>query len=773
MTVMKKRTSFFGLLTLFLSLLALILGLVVQSGSNRPSVVHAAGSYISTGVSPTGHPWLGYGLNEYPVMRNGSDADAAWTTANLNLTTSRLSYIKPGLTRINFYRDWFNPSGVVGTYDWTSSIQLQDTWQILNYYKAQGYAVQVGVWHDVDHSTDDATFYTSTGFATLQADLVNELIKVKGYTNIKFYSATNEPNLSRYNSTQWATMISNLHAAFQSRGLPTSLLVGPDTGGYSWTGTASQNQRQYLSGYEYHNYPNAGTVTSGGLINGLNSDVSGVDTNDTGNKPVYLAEMGVTNPDSGTNPPINSYAYGLDMFDYGIQAAIAGESSAMAWCVDGFDYHKNCGMWDISGLNGGTTLRPWFYSWSLLNRYFPSNATIYRMNAPANVRIVAASVPAGTKDHWSFALVNQNTTDQSVILQVPGWGSGSFNEYVYSSGGNPTDGNGFPVPTARINTASGGLAQGLTVNVPAGSGVVLTTLDGSPLAQASGVTITDNLANWNNVYSHTANLTFDSSNPNYFGLDTSRVKRVTNTAENVVYKIDGGITNFSATGYYYNAYVANSVTFATSPDDSNWTPLAANISPADATGANWYRTTFTPGASIPGGALYLKITLANDSAIYSPQLGQVTVTGNATTLTDPLADWSQTSSHSANWKFDASNPQYFNGDTTRVARTSSTAETIVWHRSGATSFSANVEFCCTTQFRGTITIETSPDGNAWTTLPTTSSAPTATGNGGSWYSTVYTPNAAFPIGTDYIRLTFSNDPAIWSPQLLQMSIVYA
>ncbi len=483
--------------------------------------------------------------------------------------------------------------------------------------------------------------------------------------------------------------------------------------------------------------------------------------------------MGVTNPDSGTNPPINSYAYGLDMFDYGIQAALGGEASAMAWCVDGFDYNKNCGMWDISGLNGGTTLRPWFYSWSLLNRYFPSNATIYRMNAPANVRVVAASVPAGTKDHWSFALVNQNTTDQSVTLQVPGWGSGNFNEYVYSSGGNPADGNGFPVPTTQISTASGGLTQGLTVDVPAGSGVVLTTLDGSPLAQASGVTITDNLTSWNNVYSHTANLTFDASNPDYFALDASRVKRTSNTAENLVYKIDGGITNFAVTGYYYNAYVANSVTFATSPDAVHWTSLAAHMSPPTATEANWYQTTFTPGAAIPSGSVYLQITLANDANIWSPQLGQANVSGNPTTLTVPLADWSQTSSHSANWKFDNTNPQYFNGDTSRATRTSNTAETIVWHRFGVSTFSANVEFCCTSQFQGTVTIETSPDGTTWTTLPTVSSTPVNTGNGGAWYSTVYTPNAVLPGGTNYLRLTFANDANIWSPQLLQMSIVYA
>ena len=758
MTVMRKRTVLFGLL-------ALVLALALQSwpGTSHQSVAHAAGTYTSAGVSPTSHPWLGYGLNEYPVMRDSTDADAAWTTANLNLTTSRLSYIKPGLTRINFYRDWFNSSGVVGTYDWTSSVQIQDTWQILDYYKAQGYPVQVGLWNN------DA-FYDTTDFATLQADLVNELINVKGYTNIKYYAATNEPNFS-FTLPQWATMMSNLYAAFQSRGLPTSLLVGPDTSNYSWTDRAAQGQRQYLSGYEYHTYPTASEVTSGSLIGTLSYNVYEVDSNDTANKPVYLSEMGVSGPDYNPNPAINTYAYGLDMFDYGIQAALAGESSAMAWCVDGFDHNKNCGMWDISGLNGGTTLRPWFYSWSLLNRYFPSNATIYSMNAPANVRIVAASVPAGTKDHWSFALVNQNTTDQSVTLQVPGWGSGSFNEYVYSSGGNPTDGNGFPVPTAQISTASGGLAQGLTVDVPAGSGVVLTTLDGSPLSP--GVTITDNLTNWNNVYSHTANLTFDTSNPAYFDQDASRVKRATNTAENMVYKIDGGITNFAVTGYYYNAYVANSVSFATSPDDVHWTSLAANMSPPTATEANWYQTTFTPGASIPSGSAYLQITLANDANIYSPQPGQVNVSGNPTTLTDSLADWSQTFNHSANWKFDSSSPQYFNGDTTRVTRTTNTAETIVWHRPGVTSFSANVEFCCTSHFLGTVTMETSPDGTTWTTLPTSSSPPTSTGNGGAWYSTTYTPNAVLPGGTNYLRLTFANDANIWSPQLLQMFIVYA
>ena len=153
----------------------------------------------------------------------------------------------------------------------------------------------------------------------------------------------------------------------------------------------------------------------------------------------------------------------------------------MAWALDGFGYGKSPGMWDISGQHGGLALRPWYYTWSLLCRYFPAGATIYRMGQPSNVRIVAAEVAAGRRAHWSLALVNRDASrDRAVRLQVPGWGAGEFDAYIYCLA-SLGEGTALALPSVVMKTAAGGLAGGLDVTVPAGGGTVLTTMNRLPL----------------------------------------------------------------------------------------------------------------------------------------------------------------------------------------------------------------------------------------------------------------------------------------------------
>jgi hypothetical protein len=93
--------------------------------------------------------------------------------------------------------------------------------------------------------------------------------------------------------------------------------------------------------------------------------------------------------------------------DYGIQVARSGESGALAWSLDGYDYGKDPGMWNIAGNNGGIKLRPWYYSWSLLCRYFPAGGTIYPINFNSNLaRGVAIEKKVLDQSHWTFAFVN-------------------------------------------------------------------------------------------------------------------------------------------------------------------------------------------------------------------------------------------------------------------------------------------------------------------------------------------------------------------------------
>jgi hypothetical protein len=445
--------------------------------------------FTSVGAKSTDQAWLGFGINEYPQDRNRSGKDIPWTSSAWALTAQRLAFLRPGLTRVNVYLGWFNPSGNLTTFDW-NTWQMRNLYQVLSWYSANGLRVQIGMWHDVINGPpENARVYTSMTWADAQAALMYRLVRVDGYGNIYGYAGLNEWDCSYmhpphgFSWAQFETATDNLRSAFAADGVATAL-VGPDTGcsGASADVRAARDEAGVLAAYEDHYYPTEQQVISGGVESTYARAVLGVDRADAQREPVYIGEMGVSDPDYDPDPPITSYAYGLDMFDYAVQVLRSGASGALAWCLDGFDNKKNCGMWNISGRNGGTALRPWFYAWSLLSRYFPPGATVYAMPEPANVRIAAARIPvANGSSGWTFALVNRTSNAQEITLAMPGWRGGTFDEYVYASSNRTVNASGFPVPSRRIKAERGKQGEGLTVTLPAGSAVLLTTASAVPL----------------------------------------------------------------------------------------------------------------------------------------------------------------------------------------------------------------------------------------------------------------------------------------------------
>jgi hypothetical protein len=452
----------------------------------RAILAPSSPAFTSIVRAPMGQAWLGFGTNEYPQDRNRSGIDMPWTRSAWTLTTSRLAFMAPGLTRINVYLGWFNPSGNLTSFDW-NTWQMRSLDQVLSWYNARRLAVQIGIWHDVINGPpDNPRVFTSPAWAKAQAALMDQLVKVNGYTNIYGYAGLNEWDCSYMHPpagfalSQWQTATGELRSAFAAVGLPTAL-IGPDTGctGVSPVISSAQDESGLLGAYDDHYYATERQIISGHVESTYAAAVSSVDSAAGGRQPLYIGEMGVGSPDHATDPAITSFAYGLDMFDYGVQVLRSGASGALAWCLDGFDLGKNCGMWDATGSHGGTALRPWFYSWSLLSRFFPRGASIRSIPEPSDARIAAARIATGTASAgWTFALVNRSATSPEVItLAVPGWGGGTFDEYLYSSSNRTVNGDGFPTPYEQIVTSrSGGPWPMLTVTVAPGSAVLLTTL---------------------------------------------------------------------------------------------------------------------------------------------------------------------------------------------------------------------------------------------------------------------------------------------------------
>lgn len=455
----------------------------------------ATATLTSVIMSRTGNiRWLGFGYNQDPLDRDtqGLDRDT-WEAAHWQITEARVRALSPAFVRVNFNREWFNPSGQIGSYDWNSP-SMKSAYMVFDLYKSLHIPVMTGLWHSNLGQKDDPAFYASDDFATLQTDLMQHLNQ-KGYTNISWFSPTNEPlGAAGITFDIWSSMIRKVSPRFVSAGF-TAILSGPDSWA-PWTAWTAQWNSAQVSAYDHHYYLNQGQseLASGTFEQNMMRALVDVHVHDA-TKPTFLSELGAAGASDGaidywyqkSNPEItlDSYDYGLAIFDMGIQAARAGESGALAWCLDGFDQGKDCGMWNIGGLHGGTTLRPWFYTWSLLMKYFPAQTSeLFVMSQPERVRILGAKIHTAdeTKAHYSFAAVNRGSSDVNVTFTTAPyhWYRGIFDIYTYQLDQHG-DGSS-PSLTPTLITVADLAGSDLIVKVPAHGGVVVTSVNHTTLS---------------------------------------------------------------------------------------------------------------------------------------------------------------------------------------------------------------------------------------------------------------------------------------------------
>lgn len=450
---------------------------------------------LSTTISdPIQTPWLGFGFNQDPLDRNKEGHDVGvWDKGRWELTKERVNYIRPSFVRINLYRHWFNPSGVVGVYEWDSPA-MQSLYQVLDYYKEKNIPVMTGLWQSTLDYKDDVPFYTTEGpgsFQQMQVDMFQQLYHVRGYQNIQWYTPTNEPKGTGMDFQKWSLMMRNTYQGFLAANLPVTKFTGADSW-EEWTSSAATYNNKELSAYDHHYYLNSGInqVIYGDLEKQFKMEVDHIRKIDAGNKPVFLSEVGFTttseldywfvlNPIPSLTP--RTFTYGLLALDYGIQVARSGESGALAWSLDGYDYGKDPGMWNIAGNNGGIQLRAWYYTWSLLCRYFPAAGIMHSIPFESRLtRGVAMELQRGNQSHWTFGFVNWEEKEVEVEIKVPLFKGGDFAKYQFtefSSG----DGTSVSLPTEKLVIKS--LEEGFTIKIPAKGGVILTSMENGPISK--------------------------------------------------------------------------------------------------------------------------------------------------------------------------------------------------------------------------------------------------------------------------------------------------
>jgi lysophospholipase L1-like esterase len=465
------------------------------------SLKDSQANVISSVSEELATPWLGYGYNQCAYSRQ-SDGNSfkPWDDITWQATKNRILAINPGMVRMPVAREWFtkDDQGVdlpIGTYNWNNKYMLS-FYKIMDLYKENNILVQCGLW-SAGEGTNEA-FWISSGnnsFARLQGDFINHLVNTKGYTNI-YYTPVNEPRGYYSSYAVWDKVITNLYNELKQRNLPTNILVGAD-GWDEYVWMPARNNKSQLVAYEYHNYLNNtptdsyNSLYTRGIEQFLIDERTLVSNEDNSNKPLFIGEMApigagpvdYPQPDVPAFGQQDTYEYGLGYWDYGIQLARSGTAGALAWALDGFDQNKNAGMWNNSGNFGGMTLRPWYYTWQLMCRYFPKGSKILKMtelNGAKDLRIVGARI---NQNDYTFTVVNRNVNassgTQTITLKAPG-AAKTFYVYYYNTN-NKGDGTSLSLPYVVQNTTDIA-SSGITITVPVETGVLLTTLPPTPLA---------------------------------------------------------------------------------------------------------------------------------------------------------------------------------------------------------------------------------------------------------------------------------------------------
>jgi len=422
-------------------------------------------------------PFIGFGVNWNPYWDKPSTMPAtalSLTNAEWQTVFSRLNFLNLNVMRVMILPEWVNPTATSGGNNYNTSM-MNALYDVLDYAYERNITVMFGFWdaRAPFDGNEGSALYIQTLTQT-----VNHLVNTLGYTNIKYCILANEPQHRFANYTQYRTATQDLATSFSNAGIFNQVkIMGPDVGGdgQSWLGSSATDLKNQIGSYDWHYYPSAQygikDGSPGPLLAGHTSTITSNDPGAT-SKPLVLSEMGwfwgVTAADD--QPNIGTVQYAVEAMDLGIQSARTGWSP-VAWYLDDQTNDKLWGMWDIKD---SPSLRPWFYTWSLMTRHFRASMALYKPTNPTDMRVLVGRQVLGGANRWSIAVVNRKAAAENVTVTIPGEGSTTLRHFVFTSSNNAKDGSGFPLP---VGTVTGNLGSGgITVSVPANGAVVLSNI---------------------------------------------------------------------------------------------------------------------------------------------------------------------------------------------------------------------------------------------------------------------------------------------------------
>ena len=314
----------------------------------------------------------------------------------------------------------------------------------------------------------------SREWVEMSVSYLNRLVEHYGFNCIKHFVIFNEPD-GNWACTDgdydfWESMVVRFEEEMRRYpALSGITIAGPDAvlnyrnpasefDSYGWVSQTASRCGDVVGLYDIHCYPGQHYVRSGSFGHDVGKVRSLVpqdrrfvfgeggykyhDPEDSTLLAEYWRRVDKHKFTKGTdcNMLVTDWFYALDMPIFAMEAMNNGASGIAAWMLDDAMHSsgdsgkaedvKIWGMWNILGSEvfGAPSLetpRPWFYTWSLICRCFPSSSDILRIdsNLPSGVYASASCV---SPTESSLVLVNVNDFPVKLKIRLPQESSGSL-----------------------------------------------------------------------------------------------------------------------------------------------------------------------------------------------------------------------------------------------------------------------------------------------------------------------------------------------------------
>lgn len=334
--------------------------------------------------------------------------------------------------------------------------------KLLSWCKKNSVSVIYGEFNPPDWSMKD-----SNEWVEMSVKYLNWLVADNGFSCIRNFVIFNEPD-GNWASTDgdfglWKEMYDRFHKEMRKYpALASVKLAGPDAvlnytnpasnfDSYGWVAETASKLDSLTGIYDIHCYPGQHYVRSGEFA----EDVAKIRSIVPKGKRFIFGEGGFKyhNPEDSTlmqeywrrvektpftegsdcNMLVTDWFYALDMPIFAIEAMNNGASGVAAWMLDDA-MHSNgdsgqpkdikiWGMWNILGeeVFGDASLeeiRPWFYTWAMICRCFPSGCDIVKINADLPEGIFAAASKT-REEKYSAVFVNVTDSDITANISFP------------------------------------------------------------------------------------------------------------------------------------------------------------------------------------------------------------------------------------------------------------------------------------------------------------------------------------------------------------------